>query len=100
MIRKLQGGLTDIVTVNAVCINGYPLSTNRSRRFLRGRLVFKRDRWEVEVLPGQKPSMLCSLLDCNALIELPAGHAPVTAGANLSVIVLYGSSFFDSRQPF
>lgn len=88
LIRKLQGGPTDIVTVDAVCINDYPLSNNRSRRFLRGRLVYRNDRWEIEVLPGQKPSMLRSLLDCNALIDLPAGHTPVQSGANFSVIAL------------
>ncbi len=88
LIRKLQGGPAGIVTVDAVCINGYPLSTNSSRRFLRGRLFYRHDRWEVEVLPGQKPSMLRSLLDCNALIDLPAGHAPVKSGAILSVIAL------------
>ncbi|MFZ5643234.1 MAG: molybdopterin molybdotransferase MoeA [Bacillota bacterium] len=92
LIRKLQGGPADIVTVDAVCINDYPLSTNRSRRFLRGRLVYRHDRWEVLVLPGQKPSMLRSLLACNALIDLPAGHAPVTAGANLSVMALHNFS--------
>lgn len=94
LIRKLQGGPTGIVTVDAVCINDYPLSTNGSRRFLRGRLVYKHDRWEVEVLPGQKPSMLRSLLDCNALIDLPAGHAPVKSRANLSVIALPASITF------
>ncbi|HBV95665.1 MAG: hypothetical protein JL50_10250 [Peptococcaceae bacterium BICA1-7] len=88
LIRKLQGGPNGMVTVDAVCINDYPLSTNRSRRFLRGRLVYRHRRWEVEVLPGQKPSMLRSLLACNALIDLPAGHAPVKFGANLSVIAL------------
>jgi molybdopterin molybdotransferase len=42
----------------------------------------------VLVLPGQKSSMLRSLIDCNALIDLPAGHLPVDAGSEVSLILL------------
>ncbi len=49
------------------------------RRFLRGALKWGTSL-TAELLPGQKSSMLHSLVDCDLLLELPAGHAPVAAG--------------------
>jgi len=44
---------------------------------------------KVTIMPGQKSSMLRGLLNNgNALIDLPAGHPPLDAGAEVSVIML------------
>lgn len=43
---------------------------------------------QVEVLPGQKPSMIRSLLQCNALIDVPANSPAIDAGKEVSVIIL------------
>jgi len=52
---------------------------------VRGHATVTESGWVVEVLPGQKPSMLRSLINCNSLIDLPAGTAPVKAGEQVSV---------------
>lgn len=71
----------------AICSNGFPKKSG-SRRFLRGQAEWNDDGLQVTVLPGQKPSMIRSLLNCNALIDIPAGSPPVEAGSKVSIIWL------------
>jgi molybdopterin molybdotransferase len=63
-----------------------------SRRFVRAKLYSSEQGWVVEVLPGQKPSMIRSMLECNALIDVPAGSLGLGAGEQVSVIPLYRST--------
>ena len=72
--------------MKACCPNGHPKNTG-SRRFIRGRAEWK-DGWKVTVLPGQKPSMIRSLVDCNALIDMPAGSPGIEAGQEVDVLLL------------
>lgn len=58
------------------------------RRFLRGHAFCSQDGWRVRLSPGQKSSMLKSLIHWNAMIDLPAGHPPLEPGAQVSVILL------------
>ncbi|MFZ5597075.1 MAG: molybdopterin molybdotransferase MoeA [Bacillota bacterium] len=58
------------------------------RRFLRGFVSCGRNGWEVNLLPGQKSSMLRSLIKWNSLIDLPASHPQPEAGAEVSVMLL------------
>lgn len=83
----MQGQSWTYQTIQARCTNGFPKKTG-SRRFVRGKARFFETGWEVEVLPGQKPSMLRSLLDCNALIDLPAGSGPVDMGEPVAIHLL------------
>lgn len=59
-----------------------------TRRFLRGRAFCGLHGWEVELRPGQKSSMMRSLIGCNALIDLPAGHQPLAPGDTVDIIPL------------
>ncbi len=85
-LRALQGLRPEPVYVKACCPNGHPKKTG-SRRFIRGRAEWK-DGWKVTVLPGQKPSMIRSLVDCNALIDMPAGSPGIEAGQEVDVLLL------------
>lgn len=87
LLGWMQGQRWTYQTIMARCTNGFPKKTG-SRRFVRGKARFFETGWEVEVLPGQKPSMLRSLLDCNALIDLPAGSGPVDMGEPVAIHLL------------
>jgi len=88
VIRGLQGLPRHYRQVIARCSNGLPKRTG-SRRFVRGKATWQDSGWEVEVLPGQKPSMLRSWLGCNALIDLPPGSGPIEAGEEVQVMLLH-----------
>ena len=72
---------------SAQCTGSFP-KKGGPRRFLRGYVFYREDGWAVSLLPGQKSSMLRSLVEWNALVELPAGHTPLEAGAPVSVLLL------------
>jgi|GEM_PF-4969782 len=57
-------------------------------RFIRGFATCRRDGWRVSLLPGQKSSMLRSLIECNVLVDLPAGHPPLEPGTEVSLLPL------------
>lgn len=88
ILHIMQGLPNDLLMQKAVCLNGFNKKSG-SRRFVRGRLYSSSRGWEVEVLPGQKPSMIRSMLGCNALIDVPAGNPGLGAGEQVSVIPLY-----------
>lgn len=86
-LRYMQGIPPTLKKVKARCNNNFN-KTARSHRLVRARISFSNQGWDVTVLPGQKPSMLKSLIDCNALIEMPAGHPPLESGQEVNVIIL------------
>jgi len=78
--------------ISAMCVDSY-LKKGGPRRFLRGFAACLQDGWRVSLLPGQKSSMLRSLINCNALVDLPAGHPPLEPGAGVSIILLSPSLY-------
>jgi molybdopterin molybdotransferase len=86
-LRAMRGLAPCFKRITAKCSNGFPKKAG-SRRFLRGHLAWTDEGWQVAVLPGQKPSMIRSLIQCNALIDMPAGSPPINAGEEVSVIVI------------
>ncbi|CFY06150.1 MoeA, N-terminal and linker domain [Syntrophomonas zehnderi OL-4] len=86
-LRAMQGLSPYPKYLTAICSNGFPKKTG-SRRFVRGQADWNENGLQVTVLPGQKPSMIRSLFNCNALIDLPAGSPPVEAGSNVSILWL------------
>ncbi|HHW44514.1 MAG TPA: molybdopterin molybdotransferase MoeA [Desulfotomaculum sp.] len=71
----------------ALCTGSFP-KKGGPRRFLRGCAVCGQGGWEVSLLPGQKSSMLRSLINWNALIDLPAGHPPLEPGSRVPTLLL------------
>lgn len=86
-LKAMQGLDPGLKRIRATCSNGFSKKAG-SRRFVRGQLMWTEAGWQVTVLPGQKPSMIRSLLQCNALIDIPAGSPPIDAGREVSVIVI------------
>lgn len=87
VIRAMQGLVPYLQRCPAKCINGFAKKSS-SRRFIRGHASWNQEGWKVRVLPGQKPSMITSLVDCNALIDMPAGSPQVNAGQDVSILLL------------
>ncbi len=87
ILYMMQGLPGDFSVKEAVCINSFAKKSG-SRRFVRGRARAASRGWEVEILPGQKPSMIRSMLGCNALIDVPAGNRGLIAGETVSIIPL------------
>ncbi len=85
VLRRLQGLALAPEITTAVCVDKYHQNKGL-RRFLRGRLFVEEGMGKVEILPGQKSTMLKSLLHYNSLIDLRAGHPPVEKGSMVSVI--------------
>lgn len=71
----------------ALCTGSFP-KKGGARRFLRGCAVCRQGGWEVSLLPGQKSSMLRSLINWNALIDLPAEHPPLEPGSRVPTLLL------------
>ena len=87
VVRALQGLPPCPGAIPAICTNFFPKGGG-PRRFLRGYAACGAKGWEVTLLPGQKSSMLRSLINWNALVDLPAGHPPLQAGSPVSVLPL------------
>lgn len=90
VLRAMAGKTPYHPRVTAGCINPFAKKAN-SRRFVRSHATWTPKGWQVETLPGQKPSMLRSLLDCNALIDIPAGSPPLSVGTEVSILLLDNS---------
>ena len=91
VIRALQGKEPYTPRVKAQCLDNIG-AKGSDRRFVRAYLTTDGSTWRVKVLPGQKPGMIRSLVNCNALIDLPARNPAITAGTLVSVILLDPSS--------
>ena len=87
VIRNLQGLPPFHPRITALCTSSFA-KEGGPRRLVRAHATIHEDGWRVAILPGQKSSMLRSSIDCNALIDLPAGHPPLRAGSEVSVILL------------
>lgn len=99
-LHYMQGLPFALKKVKARCTNDFR-KTAQSHRFVRGRAQCTEEGWEVCILPGQKPSMLRSLINCNALIDMPAGHLPLESGLEVNVILLETEPFplCEGRKP-
>jgi len=58
------------------------------RRFLRGRLRFKEGQVETVLTGSQETSVLKSMINCNALVDVPAGSGALIAGQKVLVHLL------------
>lgn len=87
VLLAMQGLTPHLQRLKASCINGFAKKSG-SRRFIRGHASWHEEGWKVTVLPGQKPSMIRSLVNCNALIDMPADSPPVEVGQAVSILLL------------
>ena len=86
-VLAMQGLTPRLKRLKARCVNGFAKKSG-SRRFIRGHAYWEQEGWQVTVLPGQKPSMIRSLVNCNALIDMPPNNPPIEVGQEVSILLL------------
>lgn len=86
-IRYMQGLEFRLQKIEARCTNSYG-KTAKSHRMVRGYAFPTVSGWKVTVLPGQKPSMLRSLINCNALIHMSPGKKGLQADELVNVVLI------------
>jgi len=73
--------------VTAVLADNFSKSSPQ-RRFLRGNLQAIEGTHYVKLTGEQGNSILKSMVNCNALIDVPAGSGPLLAGQEVSTLIL------------
>lgn len=86
LLAKLMGNKKINPTRDQARLAGDFDKESPGRRFLRGRL----EHGCVTIPPTGKHAsgMLVSMLDCNCLVDIPAGSGPLRAGAMVDVVIL------------
>lgn len=88
LIKKKMGLMNYLpARVGAVLADDFA-KPSPQRRFLRGRLHMAAGRNVVELTGEQSNGILKSLINCNAYIDVPAGSGRMTAGQDVSVLVV------------
>ena len=88
LIKKMKGLNNNLPAKSrAVLTDDFPKASPQ-RRFLRGRLQVAEGKNRVCLTGGQSNGVLKSLVDCNALIDVPAGSDRLCAGQEVSVLII------------
>jgi molybdopterin molybdotransferase len=87
MTHKLAGreGTREIIDVTL--LSGFP-KKSPARRFLRGKLTYREDGVYFDPAGEQNNDALSSLLQADALADVPAGSGPLPAGTKLKAVLL------------
>lgn len=88
LIRKMAGA-RDLwrLQIKAVLKEDFCKGTF-NRRFIWAQCYWQENRWEVRPLFCQSNSVLKSMLFTNALIDIPPGSPPLSAGEMINVMIL------------
>ena len=88
-ILRAMGGIStgDLQEVSAVMEEPYK-KQSKQRRFLRAVLTWKNGSYYAAPAGLQSPGALKSMLFCNALIDIPAGHGPLHEGEEVKAVLL------------
>lgn len=87
-IRKLTGRSNYMLPEIQVTLKEDFRKASPARRFLRGRLIYERDRIYMESTGDQGNGILHSMIGCDVLAEIPAGSGPVSAESTLKAYLL------------
>ncbi|ATW24789.1 molybdopterin molybdotransferase MoeA [Candidatus Formimonas warabiya] len=87
VLRMMQGLSPVLPRIQGRSLSSFS-KKSMARSFLRAHVEWDQAGWTVEILPGQKPSMMRSFLGCNALIDLSPDHPPIQVGDMVPVILL------------
>jgi molybdopterin molybdotransferase len=84
-IAKLQG-LSDWKPLKTIAIlqDGYPKASGQ-RRFLRGQAYLENGVLKVKLTGLQSPGIMKSMVNCNALVDVPANSRGLKAGEHVTV---------------
>ncbi len=88
LIRKLQGYKNIKQPELEVVLEDDFYKKSPQRRFLRVFISFEKGKWIARQTGKQASSVISSMADCNALIDIPAGSGPISAGTVVKAIYL------------
>lgn len=88
IIKKMMGLSQPLpARIEAVLLDDFKMH-NRERRLLRARLITENGINYVKLTTGSGGGTLKSMVDANALIDIPAGSGPVLAGQKVAGFLL------------
>jgi molybdopterin molybdotransferase len=71
----------------AILVNSFP-KASKNRRFVRGKLILDAEEKQVELPEKHSSGVLSSLLDCNCVVDVPAGSPPLEEGQKVKIFIL------------
>jgi molybdopterin molybdotransferase len=90
-LKKMMGLSSPLYPeLKAILTETYNKPSNQ-RRFLRAKLYQDKEKLCVKLTGNQSNGILKSLVNCNALIDIPAGSGSLAAGAEVRVVMLGGT---------
>jgi molybdopterin molybdotransferase len=88
VLKKMSGLRNQLpVKITGVLADDFDKASPQ-RRFLRARLVPQDGAWLIRLTGKQSNGVLKSLVDCNLLVDVPAGSLPLTAGQVVSAFMI------------
>lgn len=88
LIKKMAGFDKKLPSkISAILSDNFNKPSNQ-RRFLRAKLYADKGKVFVKLTGNQSNGVLKSIVDCDALIDIPAGSGPLSAGQEVSVVIL------------
>jgi molybdopterin molybdotransferase len=88
LIKKMMGLDRHFPTKTRAILADDFVKPSPQRRFLRGHFHIAKDSNYVTLTGGQSNGILKSMVDCNALIDVPAGSNRIRAGQDVSVLIV------------
>lgn len=88
LIKKMMGYAIQLPPKISATLAGDFNKSSGQRRFLRAELQNSNDTNYVKLTGEQGNGVLKSMIECNALIDVPAGSGPLTAGQEVMAILI------------
>lgn len=88
IIRKLSGKLHHLPIKTVATLDNHFAKRSGMRRLLRGRVYRQGEELRVALTGKQNPGVLRSLLECNALIDVPAGSEPLVSEKQVDIFFI------------
>ncbi|MHB1126491.1 MAG: molybdopterin molybdotransferase MoeA [Bacillota bacterium] len=88
VLRRMSGFSDLMLTkVEAIMEDSFTKKSSQ-RRFLRANVRQENERYLIRLTGMQSPGVMKSLLECNALVDVPAGSGAIKVGEKLETIIL------------
>ncbi|MDD4601241.1 Molybdopterin molybdenumtransferase [bioreactor metagenome] len=88
VIKKMMGLCQQLpMKITAVLANDFAKESPQ-RRFLRGKLEISYPTNRIRLTGNQQNGVLKSMIDCDVLIDVPAGSGPLMAGQKVTAVMM------------
>ena len=88
LIKKMMGHVRHMpFKISAILTENFDKSSPQ-RRFLRAQIQRHNEKNYIKLTGEQSNGVLKSMINCNALIDVPAGSAPLIGGQQVSAVIM------------